>query len=60
MTTTAPDLVSVGEAATLLGVSVSTLRRWEREGKLAPERTLGGHRRYRRDALNTPHPRDPK
>ncbi|MFB2804788.1 MULTISPECIES: MerR family DNA-binding transcriptional regulator [Microcystis] len=30
------------EAAKLKGVSVSTLRRWESEGKLIPERTANG------------------
>lgn len=39
-------LVSIGEAAKALGISISTLRRWEREGKLLPERTIGGQRRY--------------
>lgn len=40
-------LVSIREAAEVLGVSVQTLRRWEREGKLFPdERTAGGRRRY--------------
>ena len=29
-----------------LGVSITTLRRWEAEGKLIPERTVAGHRRY--------------
>jgi predicted site-specific integrase-resolvase len=29
-----------------LGVHVSTLRRWEAEGKLVPVRTSGGQRRY--------------
>lgn len=39
--------VSIGEAADFLGVSVQTLRRWDREGKLSPsERTSGGQRRY--------------
>ncbi|NMP25064.1 IS607 family transposase [Sulfobacillus harzensis] len=38
--------VSIGEAAQALGVSITTLRRWEREGKLVPEHTSGGHRRY--------------
>ncbi len=38
--------VSIGEAAQALGVSITTLRRWEREGKLTPEHTVGGHRRY--------------
>jgi putative resolvase len=38
--------LSIGEAAKLKGVSISTLRRWEAEGKLVPERTANGHRRY--------------
>ena len=29
-----------------LGVSISTLRRWEASGKLTAEHTAGGHRRY--------------
>lgn len=36
----------IGQAAQKLGVSVDTLRRWEREGKLTPERNAAGHRRY--------------
>ena len=38
--------LSRSEAAKIKGVSVSTLRRWESEGKLIPERTPSGHRRY--------------
>lgn len=38
--------ISIGEAAKSLGVSISTLRRWETEGRLKPERTPAGHRRY--------------
>ncbi|HLB39496.1 MAG TPA: helix-turn-helix transcriptional regulator [Actinomycetota bacterium] len=38
------DTYRIGEAAKLLGVRVETLRRWEREGKLAVERTSGGQR----------------
>lgn len=38
--------VSIGEAARITGVSISTLRRWERNGLLEPSRTLGGQRRY--------------
>ena len=34
-------LYSIGEAAKYLGVSISTLRRWEIDGKLVPERTQG-------------------
>jgi predicted site-specific integrase-resolvase len=39
-------LIAIGEAAEALGVSITTLRRWELEGKLIPERTASGHRRY--------------
>jgi len=39
-------LVSIGEAARVMGVSPITLRRWEASGKLVPERTPGGTRRY--------------
>jgi excisionase family DNA binding protein len=39
--------LSIGKAAALLGVSVSTLRRWEADGTCLPAfRTSGGHRRY--------------
>ena len=38
--------LSRSEAAYLLGVSMDTLRRWEEEGKLIPERTERCHRRY--------------
>jgi putative resolvase len=39
-------IVGIGEAARALGVSITTLRRWELEGKLVAEHTPGGHRRY--------------
>ena len=39
-------IASIGEAAEALGVSISTLRRWETEGRLVPERTAGRQRRY--------------
>jgi len=40
-------LVSIHEAARFLGVTPTTLRRWEREGRLLPDaRTRGGDRRY--------------
>ena len=39
--------LTIKDAADLLGVSTSTMRRWEREGKLiADERTEGNQRRY--------------
>jgi len=41
------ESVAIGEAAIRMGVSVATMRRWQREGRLDPTfRTLGGHRRY--------------
>jgi len=40
-------LISVGEVAELKAVSVDTVRRWEREGKIKSIRTDGGHRRYK-------------
>jgi putative resolvase len=40
-------LFKIGPAAKALGVSPSTLRRWEKEGKIIPERTEGSHRLYR-------------
>ena len=40
-------LVTIGEASKVLGVSITTLRRWEKEGRLQPDEiTQGGHRRY--------------
>ncbi len=39
-------IVSIGEASEALGVSITTLRRWEAAGKLVAEHTAGGHRRY--------------
>ena len=34
------------EFADLAGVSVKTLHRWDKSGKLKPLRTVGGHRYY--------------
>jgi excisionase family DNA binding protein len=42
-----PQLVSIGEVARRFGVSVATVRNWERSGKLAAVRTPGGQRRFR-------------
>ncbi len=39
-------LVSITEAAKALGVSATTLRRWEASGRITAARSAGGHRRY--------------
>ena len=45
-------LLNIGEAAKILGVSTSTLRRWELEKRLLPdERTKGCQRRYKLSSL---------
>lgn len=41
------QLVSIGKASDLLGVSIDTLRLWEEQGKISPVYTQGGHRRYK-------------
>jgi molybdopterin-binding protein len=42
-----PAQVRIGEAAGMLAVSVESLRRWEREGRLKTVRTQGGQRLVR-------------
>lgn len=41
------ELVGVGTAARILGVSISTVRRWEADGHIVALRTPGGQRRFR-------------
>jgi len=45
-------LISIIEASELLGVDNKTLRRLDKEGRLVPIRTLGGHRRYNVDDID--------
>jgi len=40
------------EASALLGVSLSTMRRWADAGKVPVYRTIGGHRRFQRHELH--------
>lgn len=40
------ELISISEAAKLLGVSIDTLRRWDESGKFRSRKSVGGHRRY--------------
>jgi predicted site-specific integrase-resolvase len=41
------NYVPSGKAKKMLGVSLSTLIRWDKEGKLVPDRTPKGHRMYK-------------
>ncbi|MDO8618390.1 MAG: helix-turn-helix domain-containing protein [Candidatus Daviesbacteria bacterium] len=40
------EFISIGEAASILGVSIDTLRRWDENGKLTSVKSKGGHRKY--------------
>ena len=44
-------MLSIKEASEFLGISIDTLRRWERVGKITSMRTQGGHRRYDKKEL---------
>jgi excisionase family DNA binding protein len=51
-TATVPDeWLTLQEAATLLGMSPSTVRRWADCGRVPVQRTTGGHRRVARAAV---------
>ena len=46
------QFLTVGRAAKLVGVSASTLRNWDRSGKLRAYRhPMNGYRLYRREEL---------
>ncbi|KAK2701936.1 hypothetical protein QYM36_019437 [Artemia franciscana] len=42
-----PILIPIGEVARLTGVTIPTVRNWDRAGKLTATRTPGGQRRFR-------------
>ena len=46
-------MISIGEAASILGVSIDTLRRWDQNGKLISVKSKGGHRKYYRSQIET-------
>jgi excisionase family DNA binding protein len=46
------DWLSLQEASMQLGVTTSTLRRWGDSGRVPMKRTLGGHRRFPREAID--------
>ena len=46
-------LVSISQAAAIIGVCSKTLRRWHQQGDFVPDcRTIGGHRRYALERLD--------
>lgn len=44
-------LLTIDEAAAMLGISQQTLRKWEEKGKIEPQRTPKGHRRYTKSQI---------
>lgn len=45
------EWLTIGQAAALMHQSISTLRRYDAQGVLKADRTLGGQRRYRRSVI---------
>lgn len=44
-------IISIGDTAKFLGVSIMTLRRWDANGKLRALKSSGGHRYYDREVI---------
>jgi excisionase family DNA binding protein len=47
-----PEWLTLGQAASFLGVAQSTIRKWSDSGRLTAFYTPGGHRRFRRSDLD--------
>ena len=47
-----PELYTPAEVAALFRVDPKTVTRWAKSGKLVALRTLGGHRRFHRAAVD--------
>lgn len=45
-------IMSIAEAANYLGVSIDSIRRWEKKGYIKSFRTPGNHRRYNKEDLD--------
>jgi len=45
------NILTIGEVARFLGVSIDTLRRWDLKGKLKAAKSSGGHRYYTKEQL---------
>src|SRR3990167_5024795 len=46
MQNSSQDKLSIGQASEFLSVSIDTLRRWEKSGKISALRSPGGHRYF--------------
>ena len=46
------NLLSIRKAAEYLDVTEDCLRKWDKDGKLKPFKTAGGHRRYKQEDLD--------
>ncbi|MHA2426589.1 MAG: MerR family transcriptional regulator [Candidatus Hermodarchaeia archaeon] len=46
------DLLSIGEASEYLGISIDTLRRWEKKERITALRSPGGHRYFQKQDLD--------
>ena len=46
------EMLNIAQASQYLNVSDDTLRLWDKNGKLKPLKTVGGHRRYRKEDLD--------
>lgn len=46
------NLISIAAASKKLGVSKDTLRNWDKNGKLKSIRTMGNHRRYKKEDID--------
>lgn len=45
------DLLTPHEVSVLFRVNAKTVTRWAKQGRISAVRTLGGHRRFRRDEI---------
>ncbi|MBU0569912.1 helix-turn-helix domain-containing protein [Patescibacteria group bacterium] len=45
------DYLSIGEASEYLGISIDTLRRWEKKERITAYRSPGGHRYFQKEDL---------
>lgn len=50
--TTPVDLLPIGDVARALGVTVTTVRRWDAAGHIQSVRTPGGQRRFERSEVD--------